>query len=188
MSAETLRDQALAASGLINLTVGGPGVHPPQPDLWSELSHFGYEHPFTAQIFLASRGPSNYRRSLYTFWKRTSPPPVMAIFDAPTRETCSIVRNATNTPLQALVVMNETQFVEAAAALGQRMIAEGGISPPSRLTYGFRLVTGRLPTAEELSLLASALERHLQRLGDEPAAYTIIGSTLINLDEFINRP
>jgi hypothetical protein len=112
----------------------------------------------------------------------------MAIFDAPTRETCSVVRNSTNTPLQALVVMNETQFVEAAAALGQRMIAEGGTSPPNRLTYGFRLVTGRSPTTEELSLLASALERHRQRLGDETAAYAIIGSTLINLDEFINRP
>ena len=188
LSAESLRDQALAASGLINLTVGGPGVHPPQPDLWSELSHFGYENPFTAQIFLAGRGSSNYRRSLYTFWKRTSPPPVMAIFDAPTRETCSVVRNATNTPLQALVVMNETQFVEAAAALGQRMITEGGISPASRLTYGFRLVTGRSPTTEEVSLLASALERHLQRLSDESTSYTLIGSTLINLDEFINRP
>jgi hypothetical protein len=112
----------------------------------------------------------------------------MAIFDAPTRETCSVVRNATNTPLQALVVMNETQFVEAAAALGQRMITEGGISPASRLTYGFRLVTGRSPTTEEVSLLASALERHLQRLSDESTSYTLIGSTLINLDEFINRP
>jgi hypothetical protein len=188
LPAEILRDQALAAGGLINLTVGGPGVHPPQPDLWSEISHFGYEHPFTAQVFLPSLGTSNYRRSLYTFWKRTSPPPVMAIFDAPTRETCSVIRNATNTPLQALVLMNESQFVEAGAALGRRMIAEGGDAAEGRLIHGFRLATGRPPAAPELSLITSALERHLNRLGDEPAAYALIGSTLINLDEFINRP
>ena len=188
LAAEVLRDQALAASGLIDLTIGGPGVHPPQPDLWSEISHFGYEHPFTAQVFLAGRGAANYRRSLYTFWKRTSPPPVMAIFDAPTRETCSVSRNATNTPLQALVLLNEPQFVEAGAALGRRMIAEGGVSAEARLTLGFRLATGRKPTRQELSLLATALERHRKRLGSEPAAFAMIGSTLINLDEFINRP
>ena len=188
LAAEVLRDQALSASGLIDLTIGGPGVHPPQPDLWSEISHFGYEHPFTAQVFLAGRGAANYRRSLYTFWKRTSPPPVMAIFDAPTRETCSVSRNATNTPLQALVLLNEPQFVEAGAALGRRMIAEGGVSAEARLTLGFRLATGRKPTRQELSLLATALERHRKRLGSEPAAFAMIGSTLINLDEFINRP
>ena len=188
LAAEVLRDQALAASGLIDLTIGGPGVHPPQPDLWSEISHFGYQNPFTAQVFLAGRGAANYRRSLYTFWKRTSPPPVMAIFDAPTRETCSVSRNATNTPLQALVLLNEPQFVEAGAALGRRMIAEGGVSAEARLTLGFRLATGRKPTRQELSLLATALERHRKRLGSEPAAFAMIGSTLINLDEFINRP
>jgi hypothetical protein len=188
LPAEIIRDQALAASGLLDLTIGGPGVHPPQPDLWSEISHFGYTPPFTAQVFLSSRGFSNHRRSLYTFWKRTSPPPVMALFDAPTRETCSVVRNATNTPLQALVLLNEPQFVEAGAALGQRMIAEGGDSAEARLTHGFRLATGRKPAPQELSLLATAHDRHLKRLGGEPAAYAMIGSTLINLDEFINRP
>lgn len=188
LPAEILRDQALAIGGLINLKVGGPGVHPPQADLWSEISHFGYSNPFTAQIFLPGRGASNYRRSLYTFWKRTSPPPVLSIFDAPTRETCSVSRSATNTPLQALVVMNEPQFAEAGAALGKRMLAEGGDSAESRLTFGFRMATGRKPAAEELTLLSSALERHQKRLGNEPAAYGMIGSTLINLDEFINRP
>ena len=112
----------------------------------------------------------------------------MAIFDAPTRETCSVSRNATNTPLQALVLLNEPQFVEAGAALGRRMIAEGGVSAEARLTLGFRLATGRKPTRQELSLLATALERHRKRLGSEPAAFAMIGSTLINLDEFINRP
>jgi mono/diheme cytochrome c family protein len=188
LPAEILRDQALAAGGLLDLKVGGPGVHPPQPDLWSEISHFKHHDPFTAQVFLPGRGASIYRRSLYTFWKRTSPPPVMAIFDAPTRETCSVARNATNTPLQALVVMNEPQFAEAGAALGRRMLAEGGDSAAARLTFGFRVATGRQPARDELSLLASALERHRNRLGDEPAAYGMIGSTLINLDEFINRP
>jgi hypothetical protein len=173
---------------LLNLTVGGPGVHPPQPDLWSEISHFGYEHPFTAQVFLAGRGSSHHRRSLYTFWKRTSPPPVMALFDAPTRETCSVVRNATNTPLQALVLLNEPQFVEAGTALGRRMIDEGGASPADRLSHGFRLATGRKPTVEELALLTKALVRHQQNLGGESEAYAMIGSTLLNLDEFINRP
>lgn len=200
LPAEILRDQALAVSGLLNPAVGGPGVHPPQPDLWREISHFGYEgHPFTAQIFIPGQGTSVYRRSLYTFWKRTSPPPVMALFDAPTRETCAIVRNATNTPLQALVVMNEPQFVEAGIALGKRMIQEGGATPTSRLTYGFRLSTGRTPNPDELKVLEKSLTRHLERYTKneadakaltgtpEQAAYAVLGSTLINLDEFINR-
>lgn len=200
LPAEILRDQALAVSGLLNPAVGGPGVHPPQPDLWSEISHFGYMPPFTAQIFLPGRGASIHRRSLYSFWKRTSPPPVMAIFDAPTRETCAVVRGATNTPLQALVVMNEPQFVEAGIALGNRMIQEGGATPSSRLTYGFRLTTGRAPEPNELEVLEKSLARHLARYlkneagakalagTPEQAAYAILGSTLINLDEFINRP
>ena len=188
LAAEVLRDQALAAGGLLDLTVGGPSVYPPQPDLWSEISHFGYQNPFTAQVFLSGQGAANYRRSLYTFWKRTSPPPVMVIFDAPTRETCSVSRTTTNTPLQALVLLNEPQFVQAGLALGRRMIAEGGDSAETRLTLGFRIATGRKPTPPELATLLTALERHRKRLGDEPAAFAMIGSTLINLDEFINRP
>ena len=201
LPAEIIRDQALAVSGLLNPAIGGPGVHPPQPDLWREISHFGYEgHPFTAQMFIPGLGESIHRRSLYSFWKRTSPPPVMALFDAPTRETCSVVRGATNTPLQALVVMNEPQFVAAGVALGNRMIREGGPSASSRLTYGFRLATGRAPESRELAVLEKSLARHLERYAKneagakalagtpEQAAYAILGSTLINLDEFINRP
>ena len=200
LPAEIIRDQALAVSGLLNPAIGGPGVHPPQHDLWSEISHFGYNPPFTSQIFLPGRDASTLRRSVYTFWKRTSPPPVLALFDAPTRETCAVVRNATNTPLQALVVMNEPQFVAAGVALGKRMIAEGGTSPTSRLSFGFRLVTGRDPEAKEMELLEKSLDRHLARFttGEadaktfagtpEQAAYAMLGSTLINLDEFINRP
>jgi hypothetical protein len=201
LAAEIIRDQALAVSGLLNPAIGGPGVHPPQPDLWREISHFGYAgNPFTAQIFIPGLGDSIYRRSLYTFWKRTSPPPVLALFDAPTRETCSVVRSATNTPLQALVVMNEPQFVEAGVALGKRMIEEGGASATSRLTHGFQLTTGREPTPSEMKVLEKSLARHLDRFTaneadaktlagtPEQAAYAILGSTLINLDEFINRP
>lgn len=200
LPAEILRDQALAVSGLLNPAIGGPGVHPPQPDLWREISHFGYVPAFTSQIFIPGKGSSLYRRSLYTFWKRTSPPPVLVLFDAPTRETCAVVRNATNTPLQALVVMNEPQFVEAGIALGKRMIREGGASPASRIGHGFRLATGRAPQADEFKVLETSLARHLERYGKdqaaarafagtpEEAAYAMLGSTLINLDEFINRP
>jgi len=200
LPAEILRDQALAVSGLLNPAVGGPGVHPPQPDLWREISHFGYVPAFTSQIFIPGQGASVKRRSLYTFWKRTSPPPVMMLFDAPTRETCAVARNATNTPLQALVVMNEPQFVQSGIALGKRMMADGGDSPTSRITHGFRLATGRSPKSEEIKLLEKSLTRHLERYTKneadaktlagtpEQAAYAMLGSTLINLDEFINRP
>jgi len=201
LPAEIIRDQALSVSGLLNPKVGGPGVHPPQPDLWSEISHFGYQKPFTAQIFLPSSGESIYRRSIYTFWKRTSPPPSIALFDAPTRETCTVVRDNTNTPLQALVVMNESQYVDAAVALGKRMMVEGGATDEDRLAYGFRLGTGRQPTAAERELLRTAFDRHLECYSDDPdaahqltgeknpqaAAYVMVATTVLNLDELINR-
>ena len=110
LAAEFVRDGALAASGLLNGDLGGPSVHPYQPDgLWEQVSHYGYPNPFSSQKFLPGSGSSLYRRSLYTAWKRTSPPPNMAIFDAPTRETCSVRRLNTNTPLQALVLQNDPQ-------------------------------------------------------------------------------
>jgi hypothetical protein len=200
LPAEIIRDQALAVSGLLDKSIGGPGVHPPQPDLWSEISHFGYNPPFTAQKFYPGRGESTRRRSIYTFWKRTSPPPAMVLFDAPTRETCAVVRGSTNTPLQALVLLNEPQFVEAGVALGRRMLDEGGASSASRISHGFRLVTGRAPTAAELDLLERSFTRHLERYSRDPdaahqfagsaehAAHAMIASTLLNLDETITRP
>jgi hypothetical protein len=126
----------------------------------------------------------------------------MALFDAPTRETCTVVRGATNTPLQALVIMNDPQYVEASIALGRRMISEGGDSPEARTTYGFRLATGRVPTSKEKALLAAALEKSSKRyesdraaaqlLVDEEnpelAAYAMVGTILLNLDELISRP
>jgi len=202
LPAEIIRDQALAVSGLLNKKLGGPGVHPPQPDLWSEISHFGYQKPFTAQIFLPGRGQSSHRRSIYTFWKRTSPPPSMILFDTPTRETCSAVRGSTNTPLQALVVMNDPQYVEAAVAFGRRMISDGGDSTEKRLEYGFRIATGRGPTSEESQLLSKSFERHLSRYTKDPAsasqlvkqedpelaAYAMVATTILNLDELLSRP
>jgi len=206
--AEVIRDQALAHSGLLNRTVGGPSVHPPQPELWSEVSHYGYGNPFTSQIYLPGQENSAHRRSLYTFWKRTSPPPAMALFDAPSRETCSATRGRTNTPLQALVLMNEPQFVKAGLALGNRILVKGGSTHSSRINYGFRLTTGRKPSTQELRLMEKSISANIIRYTKDTkaaeqltqgsvqtkerlalhAAYTIFGSTLLNLDESITRP
>jgi hypothetical protein len=202
LAAEVIRDQALTVSGLLDRTLGGPGVHPPQPELWSEISHFGYPHSFTSQIFLPDRGPATHRRSIYSFWKRTSPPPSLALFDTPTRETCAVVRGNTNTPLQALVLMNEPQYVEAALALGRRLIAEGGAVPDERITLGFKLVTGRAPSSPESELLNASYTKHLARYTADPAATlafagepspelatcAMLSSILLNLDEFVSRP
>jgi len=208
IAAEIIRDQALAHSGLLNRSVGGPSVHPPQPELWSEVSHYGYTKPFTAQIYLPGQESSAYRRSMYTFWKRTSPPPSMAIFDAPSRETCSVVRSNTNTPLQALVLLNEPQFVKAGLALGHRILLQGGSSHSSRINYGFRLTTGRNPSTQEAQIFEKSILENIQRYSNDPraaiqltqstantekeipllAAYAILGSTLLNLDESITRP
>ncbi|MEM7011191.1 MAG: DUF1553 domain-containing protein [Verrucomicrobiota bacterium] len=127
LPAEFIRDGALTMGGLLDREIGGPSVYPPQPDgLWREVSHFGHPTVFTAQHFYPDREEPAFRRSLYTFWKRTSPPPVMMAFDAPNRETCSVRRSLTNTPMQALVLMNEPQFVEAAGGLARKMFKVDG--------------------------------------------------------------
>ena len=132
-----LRDNAIAAGGLLFENIGGPPVKPYQPDgLWEEKSGLAYDR---------DRGPGSHRRSLYTFWKRTSPPPAMLTFDATTREFCAVKRQTTATPLQALVLLNDPQFVEAARALAQRSFREGGLSLDSRITFAFRTLTGRYP-------------------------------------------
>jgi hypothetical protein len=209
LDAEFVRDAALAASGLIDLGIGGPSVHPLQPDgLWRDISHFGHPTVFTAQHFYPGRDASRHRRSLYTFWKRTSPPPALGLFDAPTRETCAQVRGQTNTPLQALVLLNDPQFVQAGLALGRRMLSAGGDSPAQHIAFGFRLVAGRAPARNEQIVLAAALARHQARYAQDPeaarsllempaataehaaqlAAYGMLGCTLLNLDEAITRP
>ena len=147
LPAEIVRDQALAASGLLVEKIGGPSVKPYQPaGLWSELGGADYE---------ADQGPNLYRRSLYTFWKRTAPPPFMANFDSAMRESCTVRESRTNTPLQALNVMNDVTFVEAARVMAQRVIREG--EPDDRLGLAFKLVLGRVPSALEKQKLTSAL-------------------------------
>ena len=209
LDAEFVRDSALAAGDLLNREIGGPSVYPYQPDgLWSEVSHYGYPAGFTSQKYLPGTGRANYRRSMYTVWKRTSPPPTMVIFDAPNRETCNVRRLQTNTPLQALVLQNDPQYLEAARALGEIMASTKTIG--KGIEIGFLRVIGRKPNSVELQILISSFNGYrnsysnrrndaesLIRIGEskpklknkaeEQAAWTIIASTLLNMDEFVTR-
>jgi hypothetical protein len=178
LSAEMLRDQALFASGQLVEQLGGPSVKPLQPPgLWSELTGGDDYKPGTGQDLV--------RRSLYTFWKRTIPPPTLSTFDSPTREACTVRDSRTNTPLQALALLNEPTFVSASRALAHRIIHETQ-TPEDRLTLAFLYILSRSPTSQELPILSAALQRHLQRTPtDEPAAYTLLCTTILNLDEAI---
>jgi hypothetical protein len=206
LDAEVLRDQALAVSGLLTERMGGPSVKPPQPPgLWRAVAYVASN---TAS-FVADRGAEKvFRRGVYTFWKRTAPPPQMSTFDAPSRESCSVRRERTNTPLQALLLLNDPQYVEASRVLAQRVLAlktdEEGIS------HLFRLATGRRPSADEVKELAGALAdlraeyakdavaaAKLVKVGETPpaegvkpaelAAWTMLASTILNLDEVLNK-
>jgi hypothetical protein len=203
---ELVRDQALAVSGLLVEKLGGPSVRPYMPDgVWDETSRYG-----DLRNYKADDGDGLYRRTLYTVWKRTAAPPTMLLFDAPNREICTVKRSRTNTPLQALALLNEVTYVEAARKLGERMLAEGGATADGRLAYGFRLAVGRPPDNDELRILAEGLAADQQRLkaaGDAPtrlvafgqskppanvdpvelAAYTLAANVLLNLDEVVTR-
>ena len=174
LDAEAVRDQALAISGLLAENVGGPSVKPYQPPgLWKSVSYdanVGYE---------VSTGRDLHRRSLYSYWKRQSPPPNMLTFDAGTRETCSVRRSRTNTPLQALVLMNDPIFVEAALALAKRTLAESPKSSVAqRARYAFRLATSRFPDADELKILSVLHGKQLKRfLANPEAAKRLLGKT-----------
>jgi hypothetical protein len=208
LDAEELRDQALFVSGLLVEKVGGPSVKPPQPaGLWEAV---GYVTSNTRN-FVADTGLAKvHRRSLYTFWKRTAAPPQMTTFDAPSREVCTVRRERTNTPLQALEMMNESQFVEASRALAERGMKEGGATAEERLAYVFRLATARKPDSKELAELVSAYKDHLAvytkdvaaarkliSVGEtkpdakldasELAALTMVSNLILNLDEVINK-
>jgi hypothetical protein len=174
LPAELIRDSALKVSGLLVPHLGGPSVNPYTPgDLWREISHYG-STPATAQTFVQDHGDKLYRRSLYTFWKRTAPPPNMAAFDAPNREVCTVARANTTTPLQALVTLNDTQFVEAARAFAQRTIQQEG-DDFARLRWAFCECLSRLPTDRELGVFSRALARERQRYaGNEPAARDLL--------------
>ncbi|MEE2888131.1 MAG: PSD1 and planctomycete cytochrome C domain-containing protein [Planctomycetota bacterium] len=208
LDAEEIRDQALMVSGLLIDKIGGKSVFPYHPKgLWMEINNRpGYSRPYPHQTT-----PDHlYRRSLYTFWKRTVPPPTMQAFDAPEREFCVVRRSSTNTPLQPFVLMHDPQFVEAARHLGARMMREGGKNNRQRIEMGFRLVTGRRPSPSERAILAGTVTRRLAlyrqdsaaaaRLLDvgvsksgkpldraEHAAWTAVARLLINLSEAVTR-
>jgi hypothetical protein len=205
LSAEMIRDQALLVSGLLVEKLGGPSVRPYQPEglfkdmLFTNMTEYRQE-----------KGEGLWRRSLYTFWKRTVMPPGMQVLDASSREYCTVRETRTNTPLQALNLMNDTTYVEAARLLAQRMMLEGGRKPEDRLAFGFRVAAGRLPDAAEQRLLLDNLQtqighfrNHPQKAAqllavgvkpsdtnlnaDELAAYSVIASLILNLDEVITK-
>jgi hypothetical protein len=210
LSAEAIRDQALAISGLLVDRIGGPSLKIYQPgDLWRAVSHYG-STPATAQTFVQDHGEKLYRRSLYTYWKRTLPPTNLATFDAPNREVCTVGRTNTNTPLQALVLLNDPQFVEAARHFALRMLRQGDLDDRARLLYGFRAVTARDAKEKEIQLLETALQEERQNflgktplardylsIGESPlteefpveqqAAWTAVAQLLLNLSETITR-
>src|SRR5207245_837346 len=139
LDAESVRDQALALSGLLPHKIGGPSVYPPQPDgLWRAAFNGQRTWP-------TSTGEDRYRRGMYTFWRRTVPYPSMATFDAPSREICCIRRQPTNTPLQALVTLNDPVYLEMAQALGRRIVREGGASTVDRVKFALNLCTAHPP-------------------------------------------
>ncbi len=208
LDAEMVRDNALAVSGLLYTKVGGPSVKPPQPEgIWKAVGFTGSN----TDTFVQDIGPDKvYRRSLYTFWKRTAPPPQMNILDAPSREACTIRRERTNTPMQALMLMNDPQFFEAARAFGERAIKEGGETPKSRIVYLFETATARLPKPVEVELILKTFHAHYQELKADPeaanaliaigestpdealdavevAAWTMIANLILNLDEVLNK-
>jgi hypothetical protein len=207
LDAEQLRDNALFVSGLLDGTFGGKGVRPYQPpNIWEPVAYSGSN----TKDYRQDAGGSLYRRSLYTFFKRTAPAPFMTSFDAPNREQFCTRRERSNTPLQALQLMNDVQHFEAARGLAERMLLEGGKTPEDRIAYGYQTVLARKPSADELAVVSDALKRHLQRYaGDadaakkattfgesrpnpslpegELAAYTLAANLLLNLDETVTR-
>lgn len=208
---EFIRDQALFVSGLLDKRVGGASVSPYQPaGLWEELMSRADGKNWTAQEYSQSHGADLYRRTMYTFWKRTCPPPSLVTFDAPDRETCTVRRARTNTPLQALVLLNDPTYVEASRKLAERIMQEGGTSVEDRITFAFRTVLTRPPKPQELSVLKniyaqqfdrfrqdeSAAEK-LLKVGEAPrneqlnatelATWATLSSVLLNLDETVTK-
>ena len=202
---QMIRDQALAVSGLLVEKVGGPSVKPYQPEgLWSDMVEGGYGD------YVEAEGDDLYRRSLYTFWKRTLGPPTMMNFDASTREVCIVRTGRTNTPLQALNLMNDVTYVEAARRLAERMMRNGGATAEERLVYGYRAATARRPQLEAQVVLLDGLQYHMNHyandraaaleliaMGESPrdetldvaelASYTMIASLILNLDGTITK-
>jgi hypothetical protein len=205
MDAEMVRDTALAVGGILLDTHGGSSVKPYQPPgLWEAVSFNN------SQKYVPDTDERQYRRSLYIYWKRQSPPPNMMLFDAPTREYCVVRRLRTNTPLQALALMNDPQFVESARALAQRMMTEADADPKKRIAFAFRLATSRRPASDETKVLLDVFQRELADFRKdkaaaekllsvgtfkakpsldraELAAWTTIASMILNLDETVTK-
>jgi hypothetical protein len=210
LKAEFIRDQALHLAGLLGAEIGGKSVRPYQPgDLWGELSQRADSANFSAQFFVQDHGADLYRRSMYTFWKRTSPPPQMSTLDAPDREVCTVRRPRTNTPLQALVLMNDPTYIEASRKFAERLLLAAR-TEDERLALAFRTATGRTASDRELAALRKVYNEQLARyrknvasavdllkVGEAPydnrfnlselAAWTMVASTLLNLDETMTK-
>ena len=178
LTAEMLRDQALAASGLLVERFGGPSVKPYQPEgLWEEIA-------MGRPRYEQGHGDDLHRRSLYTFWKRTVPHPAMMTFDSAERNTCAVRRQDTSTPLQALTLLNDTQFIEAARLLAERMFKEGGASLEDQLAWAFRTVTSRRPVARESVVLRKMFDDQRELFTADPAA----AARLVTVGEAVNDP
>jgi len=210
LEAEFVRDNALAIAGVLNRKMGGESVRPYQPPgLWEAIG-FTDNGNFSSQAYTQSKGDDNYRRGLYIYWKRSLPYASFVTFDAPNREVCTVKRPRTNTPLQALVMMNDPVYVEAARCFAQRIIREGGSSASQRVAYAFRLAVARPPTKQEEQILLGIYAKQLEKfqkdksaamalvtIGEsqplfgldpaELAAWTAIGNVILNLDETLTK-
>jgi hypothetical protein len=207
LTAEMIRDQSLSISGLLNEQIGGPSVKPYQPEgLWTQVSSGGrYKRKY-----MNAQGEDLYRRSLYTYWKRIQPPPSMVIFDAGRRNICTVERQSTNTPLQALVLLNDPQFLAASTALAIRMINEGGTISKDRIHYAFRMATSRDPDSNEIEILEGLLQKEKNEFEAFPnraeafvksvqipdqenfdkielASYAMVANAIINLSESMQK-
>ncbi|WP_417849548.1 DUF1553 domain-containing protein [Thalassoglobus sp.] len=203
LSAEMIRDQALSISGLLSRKMHGPSVNPPRPKLGLRAAFGG------STDWETSKGEDKFRRGIYTTWRRSLPYPSMDAFDAPSREVCTVRRIRTNTPLQALVTLNDPVYIEAAQALAGRILSEAGATQDEQLTYGFLLCTARQPTEQELNVLRSTFEslrekytneiesaQKLKVIGSQEtektpveiqASWTVLSNVLLNLDETLTR-
>jgi hypothetical protein len=205
LQGEFIRDNALAASGLLVRKIGGPSVKPYQPpNIWNEVSLNG------GLRYKRDTGEKLYRRSMYIYWKRSAPSPSMRIFDAPTREKCVMQRQRTNTPLHALVTLNDPQFVEAARVMAQRLMTSEAKTPEDRIRLACRLAAARLPSSKTLGVLLEGYKEELAFFKKQPesakqllavgeskrdekldaaehAAWTIVASMIFNLDETLTK-
>jgi hypothetical protein len=211
LDAEMIRDAALAAGGLLVEKVGGPSVKPYQPaGLWKDVAYGGGGQRYTAQEFIQGHGEDLYRRSMYTFWKRAAAPPGMLLFDAPNREVCTAERSRSNTPVQALALMNDVQYVEAARAVAERIMQHGGNTTEERIAYAGMLIMGRPPSSVEMDALRKQFDAQLSDYRAAPdaalalvqtgeskypaeldaaelAAWTLVANALLNTDAVVNQ-